>query len=107
MKNERKIQVLAEADGITIPPDQCFCYFCLKELGIDYLTSRDAIVPAIVKWCDVNNAWGAFMAELSYETKSSIHSNPVIAFELDFKASAEQLSNAFILTMEKWEENAS
>lgn len=93
MTNERIVQVIAKADGfLKIFYDEWGPLRGFKDntslvyVVPSYLTSHDAIIPAVVKWCgDDNERWQSFLYALISRTP-------------------EQLSIALVKAMGKWEE---
>lgn len=80
-------------------------YFTKLELD-PYTTSHDAILPVIVKWCD-KHGWGDFWIELCNLVSGKYPiSVPLEALILTLSATPEQLSDALIREMGKWNEEA-
>ena len=108
MTPQKQIQILAGADGWKMSQGDVDCQtahyeICgepLKESNFypDYLTSYDAIIPLIVKWCgDDEDRWRNFLRTTGLMEKY----NPLRDV---FKSTPSQLSTALIRAMGKWEE---
>lgn len=117
MTPEDKIKVLAEADGwYSLGTNHGCCsttyapqgwiygkdsYSKLREINKDfhYLTSHDAIVPVVVKWCgDDEELWCRLYDALTCGRGS------LKAIRYCFESTPEQLANALIKTLGKWKE---
>lgn len=108
MTNERITQVIAEADGKTnnwVNATTHSDYHempqaILRQEGINYLTSLDAIVPVVVKWCDSElGRWQKFFGYLGIGMMSIHHQN----YALILKKKPEQICHALVRAMGKYE----
>ena len=102
MKPENKIKVIAEIDGKQINEHACHCWKCAQAFGLHYLTSYDAILPVIVKWCEANG-WFDFF-DCLFEDQEWINNAHTTNLIHVFKSTPKQLSDALIKASGKWEE---
>ena len=99
MKTENKLRALVEMDG-----KQRY------EAHPNYLTSYDAIIPLIVKWCNEAQleTWlrgSKFICEFE-DVKKLIQNEPAYStvFKTIITKTPEQLADALIRAAGKWEE---
>lgn len=105
MKTERKIEVLARLDEWhkdgTLGNIQRWKRGTNILIGnIGYLTSYDAIIPLVVKWCDTHDwGWQIFARYI----KAPLTPDTIVIKTI-LKQTPEQLSDALIRAAGEWEE---
>lgn len=115
MKPERKIEVLAKLDGWKdkprelggglYPPNLNPLFNINQQFELpSYLTSYDAIIPLVRKWCrhDIDR-WRSFLGSLFGYCFISNNPENQVALAL-FEQTPQQLSNALIHAAGEWEE---
>lgn len=70
----------------------------------DYLTSYDAIIPLIQKWCDSNEQWDAFIEYLWDYLNITSDWVEQDAWKALLKCSPSQLAEALLRATGKWKE---
>lgn len=132
MTKEQKLKAIAELDGCEMPPTwycgKCRCVVapidvtnderhdehhggCGNELHADYkpyLTSYDAILPVIRKWCKTNG-WASLMLEIMSIDDSEVSGNDYLNWSFSkvlslFELTPKQLSDALIKASGEWVE---
>ena len=109
MKTERKIEVLARLDGWhkdgTLGNIQRWKRGTATLIGnIGYLTSYDAIIPLVVKWCNEEplTRWCSFANKLGLDCMPNSTACGVVNYL--FEQTPEQLCDALIKAAGEWEE---
>ena len=110
MKTEDQIRALAELDGVGKPtpqPCECGCGRMLTKPWYvqPYLTSRDAIISVIEKWCgNDNERWNAVCYKLIDALSIDCHGRTIYALRWIAMATAEKLAESLLRATGKWVE---
>ena len=112
MKPEDQIRALAELDNVEDIPEryehakQCTIQDCGSGFK-PYLTSLDAVVPLIVKWCgDDGSRWDSFLYSLWEMLKIDSDTEENDAWRVYFqKTTPAQLCEALLRATGKWKDD--